>query len=193
MTTRELIQNAHKTQIIIDLDSTICDILIDWSRWEIGLKNLFSKYENRETGAITDENQDQNKYVALHGDKLLHDLTKFIEEYEYKYTTGFAPIANTVKLIEELKDLDLYVWSANSETTIKKALAQLGIDKQFKHVVGRESIKMQKPDPEGFNIIHALNPTLDKSSYIFIGNAPNDSQAAINAGIEYINVNEIVV
>ncbi len=190
--TAEYIRSTNKTQIIIDLDGTICDILIDWSGWEKGLKELFSKYEQRDTGAILDENQDQNKYVSKFGDTLRNELTKFIEQYETKYTSGFAPVSVTLKLIQELKDLDLYVWSANSETTIKRALNQFGLEKYFKHLIGRESIVMQKPDPEGFNIIHGLNKEKDKTAYIFIGNAPTDYQAAVRAGIDYINVNEIV-
>ncbi len=192
MKTFDHIINTNKSQVIIDLDGTICDILIDWSGWETGLASLFSKYDKTTIKSIIDENKDQNKYVAKFGDDLLNELTTFIANYEAKYTTGFEPVTPTIELIQKIKNLDLYVWSANSENTVKRALEQLGLSNYFKHIVGRESVKMQKPDPEGFSIIHSLKPNLAKESYIFIGNAPTDYQAAVRAGIEYINVNEIV-
>ena len=191
MRTIDYINHNKKTQIIFDLDGTICDILIDWCDWEKRLAKLLSMYSSEQNSIILNGNLDQN--VKKYGEPLLSELREFISEYESRNTTGFKPVSITIELITKVKHLDLYIWSANSEKTIDAALESLNLGNIFKKIVGRESIVMQKPDPDGFNLIHSLNPDLSVSKYLFIGNAPNDYQAALNAGIDYINVNEIVI
>lgn len=193
MKTIDYMNQSDKSHIIFDLDGTICNIVIDWGRWENGLLELFSKYSKAQPKALLNANLDQNFNVAKYGEKLLLELRQFIRVYEDKNTRDFEPVTATLELIKKIEHLNLFIWSANSEKTINKALKSLHIENSFKKCVGRESLIMQKPDPEGFNIIHALSPEIPKSQYLFIGNAPNDYQAAINAGIDYINVNEIEI
>lgn len=193
MKTTDYIRQNNKSHIIFDLDGTICDILIDWNHWEQGLLELFYKYNQDPTKTLTNANLDQNHNVNKYGKKLLNELKHFIRDYELKNTTGFNPIAATLELINQTKHLNLFIWSANSELTITRALKNLGINELFIKCIGRESLIMQKPDPEGFKLIHQLNPNIPLSNYLFVGNAPNDYNAAVNAGIDYINVNEIII
>lgn len=179
-----------KTQFIFDFDGTVSTLLIDWKEWHKGMLEIFRFFEP--TFETDDANFKahlfQNDFFRKYGKACRDQVAIFSSNYELKHSVGIRPNDVVLKLIQNIKVGDLYLWSSNSRKPIEKYLSQLGILNRFAKLVTRDDVFCLKPDIEGFSLISDGRP-LDQ--YLFFGDSIYDKKAAQAIGIDYVDVKSL--
>ncbi len=172
--------------VIFDFDLTICSLVTDWVEWRKGVWKLVKEFDpssNYEVEQI--RHATQNDLIHKYGLVFKAQLDKANEELELKYIEGFLPNEKVVDFIRTT-DKNLYVWSSNSRATVVKHLQALGIEDKFQKIVAREHVHLLKPSPEGFSLIYSPHNMLKE--YVLVGDSASDANAALNAGIRFLQV-----
>ena len=83
-----------------------------------------------------------------------------------------------------------YIWSNNMLSTIESVLTDFDLLTQFKFIAATDNMHQLKPDPAGFEIIQQQFqfPT---TSCLMVGNPPIDQIAAKQAGIAFLDVDNL--
>jgi HAD superfamily hydrolase (TIGR01549 family) len=179
-----------KKCIIFDFDKTIGTIIIDWEGWRKKLYEIIKKYDPEFDGEIKDVRLGQeNDYSRKYGDDFEREALREVEYFEQKNITDVIPNEQILLLIKSLKYKKLFLWTSNTFTGIGKYLVKFGIEKSFEKIITKNELRYKKPDPEGFYLIKEKEYPL--SSYILIGDSVHDENAAKNAGIDFMNVDEL--
>lgn len=180
---------SSKTDIIFDFDGTICDIVMDWTHWHMGVGSIFQSFDQNFDLHLKGQyvHTYQNDFFKKYGKKLQEKVTAFSTHYEEKNVTGFDINRKALDFIKNTTQ-NLYIWSSNSTPTILKFLEQHNIKHKFKKIISRQDTFFIKPDPEGFlNIFD--NTTKDK--YFFIGDSSFDRDAAKSADIDFLDIKDL--
>jgi HAD superfamily hydrolase (TIGR01549 family) len=194
MTVDEIFGKIRKEGIktvIFDFDNTICDMVIDWNEWDQKVGELMQYYEPNVplTGGYMRDNH-INSFIKKHGSEFREKWKDLSKTYEKEKSHGCKPLTRIVELIHKLNgNVNLLIWSSNSEETVKKYLKEIGIETYFSKLITRDSVDFIKPDPSGFN--KNITSDTNLSEYMMIGNSNNDRMAAKSAGIQYVDVKEI--
>jgi len=78
------------------------------------------------------------------------------------------------------------VCSLNCEDACRLALKEHDID-GITAVIGRDTVATEKPDPEP--LLEAIRRLgVDPETSLFVGDSPQDEQAAERAGVDYVDV-----
>lgn len=94
---------------------------------------------------------------------------------------------NVAETLEKIKDKKIGLVTNKAEVMSGRILEGLGISKYFDAVVGPESVKNIKPDPEG--ILKALKMFgIEPSNAVMVGDTFTDIQAGKNAGTKTCGV-----
>ncbi|HEY5615460.1 MAG TPA: HAD family hydrolase [Bacteroidota bacterium] len=96
--------------------------------------------------------------------------------------------AGVKKALERLgRHFMLAVVSAGSRERVISDLARNGIGSYFAEVITGSDIQLRKPNPEGLiRAIHNLGVNNDQA--IYIGDAEDDYQMAVSAGVDFIGI-----
>ena len=184
-----------KKLVILDLDGTIIDLVVDWSQLKRNLSNKFAEdYKiNCDFKSIS---KCLSEIVKKKDEDNLKKFFKMIEEYETRNIDKSIPIEETKYFINNLKkfgiknDVKLAVMSLNTKKTIEKALLLTDLTSKIDYIVGREDVRNWKPNPEGLlKILEKLN--IDKSEALFIGDMEKDLIAGERAGIEAYLIDDL--
>ena len=70
-------------------------------------------------------------------------------------------------------------WMFGNEYVCTPALCRFG------RIVGRDDVRLAKPDPEGWQLIDDGTP---RQRYLFVGDSSNDEGAATALGIDYFTI-----
>lgn len=183
------LKEKNKKHIIFDFDETLCTLLIDWTNWIKEMEEVFSqcnvKLSTSESG-YSSYAKAQNICIKQRGDEILE--INYSNEKEYYSGYDLSPVA--IPLLELAKNYaELYIWTSNDKRTVLPILKELNIDKLFKKIIYRNSATYIKPNPEGFNLINERNNP--KSEYLLVGDSEADKGAAIESGIDFLNIKEI--
>lgn len=192
MKVQEIVERIHCNGIkvvIFDFDNTICDLQINWNKWDIEIGELLQRYDSEIllSGGYMRDNL-MNLYLEKYGDEFREEWRDLSNKFEKENAKGCSPLQRVVTLIKKLEDIELWIWSSNSEKTIRKYLHELGLENKFSTFITRDSVDFIKPSPDGF--LKTVG-NRDQRDFLFIGNAKNDRLAAEAAGIEYIDVRDI--
>lgn len=177
----------EKPLILFDLDGTLLNTapaIIE------SYKYLFNKY--RKDVVFDEEKQLEvigpslfvmfEKYFP---DKDVDELVKEYREYNFKIHKEFvSPMNNAEALLKQLKEegYKIGVVSTKLKDAVEMGLKMFNLDEYIELVIGYDSVKNQKPDPEGLLLAcKEMNHTQDEC--IYIGDTPTDIKAAKNAGI----------
>lgn len=96
-------------------------------------------------------------------------------------TKLYPHVKETLKVIKELEEKEIALVTNKPEDISRKILAGLGIRQFFDLILGPESVKKIKPDPEGIKkVLAALGIAREKA--IMVGDSYVDVQAGKNAG-----------
>lgn len=192
MTVEEVIQHIKNTQkkiVIFDFDDTICDMEIDWPKWDEEVGKLLQKYDPAISlsGGYMRDNL-MNGFLEKFGEAFRKEWRALSNQFEKENAKGCEPLTRIVTLIKQLENIDLWIWSSNSEEVVRTYLRDLEIENKFSTFITRDSVDYIKPSSDGF-LKHAGNR--NPNEFLFIGNAKNDRLAAEAAKIEYIDVKDI--
>ncbi len=188
--TNFLKQHPEKTHIIFDFDETIFRLLLPWDKcWE-GIEKQLHELDRELITGYRDGSiswaKMQNSYIKKHKENAWNLIYKNNVEFEMGFLMG-------VEVFDELKDfikanttLTLYIWSSNTEEVISRVLKEYKIEQKFKKILSRTTLKMLKPDIEGFDRIY--NSKIQKQNYLFVGDSIYDQQVAIKSGIDFYRI-----
>lgn len=174
--------------IIFDFDETLLRLHISWSS---------VKGEVLALAASENITIDPKLHLVPLGNRLSENpqLRRKIDDIYLKYETECAESKNyelfegLAELVKELKRNGkmLAIASGNHSKSIKRILAQLGLDKYFDFVCGRDIPELNKPSPDPLLLI--LDKLgVEKERAIFVGDSINDELSAKEAGISYFRI-----
>ena len=114
-------------------------------------------------------------------------LEMFLKHYEEHLLdkTGLYP--NVLEILEYFSDVKMGLVSNKPERFVNKILKGLRVDRFFPEVIGGDTLKTKKPEPEGVNkVISAFNADPDKT--VIIGDGGVDVQTGKRVGIHTCGV-----
>ena len=105
---------------------------------------------------------------------------------ESKAYTGFPGMVKLIRDLDE-KGCQLGVASANCVPTIERVLSDLGVREMFDVILGRESVKKNKPSPD--QILAIMDKfKAPKEETIMIGDSIYDRLAAKAASVHFFDI-----
>ncbi len=177
----EYIHSQNKTHLIFDFDETIGKLLFPWDEWFVDvadkLKKEYPNFNENDYVLI------HNKLVERHGSEALKLIRSLNEKFETEKLQGFERNEELIEFIKNNPEFNYYIWSSNSEKTVKKFLKELDLDSIFKKIVSRTNSRFIKPNPSGFGLIKDDNVPSHK--YLFIGDSSSDRKTAEKIGIDF--------
>ena len=173
-----------KPIMLFDLDGTLLDT-------EKGIHESYRYVFNKHGKEFTDE---MKKEVL--GPSLWHIFEKYfldentdelVKEYREHNREIFAsvnaPMENAELLLRTLKQDGYHVGivSTKMHETVEANLKLYGLDVYVDDIIGKEDVKMDKPNPEGIMKIVDKNHWL-RDEMIYVGDSATDIMAGKNAG-----------
>ena len=196
---KEKLESILKTcsSILFDFDGTLFDLHISWGE----IKDyIYNHYKSKFGEEITQF----NRFYAMF-DFIKKEKGEDEKQFYYSYLENqevdaanekqYSPmwLANQgLDKIGELINYDTFfgIISSNFHDTIMEILIQRGMFHRFKIIIGRDDVENAKPNPEGIlRVINAYN--LKREDVLFIGDSFVDEEAAQNAQIYFINVENL--
>ena len=184
----------RKTSLIVyDFDGTLVDTLFDITdSVNLTLADLNLSQLSRET---------IRKYVGKGLELLMSqtlsgtdftDVPRAVSLFKKHYSenlvnhTNFYPHGR--EILEHFKDKKQAICSNKPEGFVRQILESLNGLHPFEAIVGGDSVKSKKPDPEGLNhILEKLNVSADEA--VLIGDSPVDIETGKRAGVYTCVVN----
>jgi HAD superfamily hydrolase (TIGR01549 family) len=184
------IKNENIKTVIFDFDNTICDMVISWDTWDRQVGELMQSFDPTTplTGGYMRDNL-INAFIEKHGSDFREKWRKLSNEYERNNAHTCNARENVMNVIRAIDDCALWIWSSNSEETVKKYLTEMGIVHLFSKFITRDSVDFIKPNPDGF--FKAAGKDANKHEFLMVGNSNNDKKAAEAAGISYLDEKDI--
>lgn len=179
-----------KKYLIFDFDKTLITLKMNWENWYKEILSIFLEYDPFFTGKTKkDLELAVNDFVRRFGENARRRLLEFNKKYEQNHLRGYTKNELLLKFIRENKEYDLFLWSSNDSTTARPIMKKEDILKKFKKTIFRDEVVFIKPNLEGFRLINiSKNPRED---YLFIGDSFTDKQAAKDAGIDFLKVDNL--
>lgn len=178
--------------LMFDMDGTLINSgyaisnTVNYVRENLNLEKLEKDYilENINKPEV-------NSSEFFYGTKEFTPLqSKLFGEYYEKHCLHDLVIYDGIKeLLEKLKnDFTLSVATNANSIYAKKMLAHLGLDHYFDTVLGYNDVTQAKPHPEMLHKILDKHDILKENAQM-IGDSHKDTQAAKNAGVDWVLVN----
>jgi len=179
----------EKNNIVFDFDLTLAKLVIDWTKWHEGIREIYSSFNpDHEYGPGINPHEFYNQMIDKYGKPLIEAVRKFNSDYEEKFVKEYIPANTLINLIKKLEDKNLYIFSSNSRKTIEKGLSKIKLSNYFKQLITRDETSYLKPNPEGFYLIENFND--NKEDFLMVGDSSSDEIAAKNAGISFYKWSE---
>jgi len=183
--------------ILFDFDGTLFDLQISWG----DIKDyIYNHYKSK----FGEEISQFNRFYAMF-DFIKKEKGEDEKQFYYHYLENcevdaaneknYAPtwLANQgLDKIGEIIKYDTFfgIISSNFHETIMEILIQRGMFHRFKIIIGRDDVENAKPNPEGIlRVINAYN--LKRENVLFIGDSFVDEEAAQNAQVNFIHVDNL--
>jgi 2-phosphoglycolate phosphatase len=174
--------------IIFDLDGTLID-----SRQDIADAVNYALEENEITKLAEDKIFSyigngstfliQKSLGREHKAKFDEVFKSFVDYYSKNLVNKTELFDDVHDILEHFKDKKIYLLSNKPTEFCKVILEKLEIRKYFKEVYGSDSFPKLKPDPVGIIDIFRTEKVLQEEC-LFVGDSPQDINAAKSAGIK---------
>jgi phosphoglycolate phosphatase len=177
--------------IIFDLDGTLLNTLGDISDSvnRILSDENFPNHTEEEIRSFIGHGTKSLIYNSLPPDKrdnysVQYYLDAFLIDYNQNYYKKTFPYTGVKEMLAELttKGIELAILSNKSEELVKKCVAKLLPELEFKVILGSNDSFPLKPDPAGaLYISEKLN--IPPAEFLFLGDSDVDIQTALSAGM----------
>jgi phosphoglycolate phosphatase len=159
--------------VVYDLDGTLVQLAVDWT------------VVTREVAAVLRDHGVEPDTASLWGLLELSEAAGHRDAVEAtigEHERDGARRSTRLALADGLPhDVPVGVCSLNAEAACRLALAVHDIDHAVGPVVGRDSVRSEKPDPEGLlKVIDDLGT--NPESTVFVGDSERDAETARRAG-----------
>lgn len=191
---KDYLKQNPKKHLIFDFDATI--FALDWTfgesipEYRKRIRKVAKAIDPEITASIGPEQRScvlLDALVKKHGEIATDKIFPFYKEKENTLIPTAKPNPEIIDFIKNAdQDYKLYIWSSNMTDTFKTVLATQDLNKYFRKTVGRDNVKLAKPNPDGFELIY--QPGTEKSEYLMIGDSDADQGAAKNAEIDFFLV-----
>jgi len=187
----DYLKKNKKTYIIFDFDETVAELLLPWDEWyeritsimRVHEPGLLEHYRFGEEPIALLENRFIEK-MGIKGAALLNEYTREFEIARLKGVRWNEELVNFI--LREKKKYEIYIWSSNTQESVKKALNERNLASAFRKIVTRDMVRYIKPNPDGFKLIDDGKTSIDR--YLFVGDSSNDELAAKALGMDYFKV-----
>ncbi len=193
----DYITDHHKKHIIFDFDDTICKMAKGGMPAYEGMCAIIAKidptlrdnYEHSPRSIY----QLTNQAIILYGDEIQNELLQFFNTFESKLQDSEKRNDPIIEFIRQYADVYTFsIWSSNTLALIRHTLDKYQLTEKFSHIIGRDSVRLAKPYPDGFQQIVATGK-YHKEDFLMVGDSESDSQAALNAGIDFYKIEQDAV
>jgi phosphoglycolate phosphatase len=186
--------NKRKTSLIVyDFDGTLVDTLFDiadavnLSLNELGVRTLsretIRKYVGKGVERLMAQSIDGTGYA---------DLSRAVEMFRKYYSenlmnhTRFYPSGR--EILHHFRDKKQAICSNKPEDFVRRILESLESLESFDAILGGDSLKSRKPDPEG--LLHLLERfQCSPEQAVLVGDSPVDIETGKRAGVYTCVVN----
>jgi FMN phosphatase YigB (HAD superfamily) len=186
---------SNKKYIIFDFDRTIATVNVNWANWHMGAGNIYQKYEPNFKLHLLGKKiyHLQNEMFKKYGQNFKTEIDLFTRKFEATEVNGIEPISKTIKLINDMYEVDnkLYIWSSNDTDLVNKSLKELNLYDKFEFIVTRDMVAYLKPETSGFDK-YLRNFDSDLGKFLMVGDSGSDRDAAKNCKIDYLDVLDII-
>ena len=175
--------------VIFDFDGTLVNLDIPWEQAKAEAVQLAKSHE-----IDVDPNlpmMEVSNILAGYPDTRDPLHLAFVR-YESRCveSKAYTVFPEMISLVKDLngQNLVLGIASANCVPTIEKVLSDAGVKDMFDVILGRESVKKNKPSPDQLLAIMEKFK-IPKEDVIFIGDSIYDELAAKAADVRFFNIN----
>lgn len=177
--------------VIFDFDETLATIIMDWSPWYEGVAEIVRKYQPSFDDANNLQMQSVSEFINQYGQSFRDEYVNFEIDLENKNYQSYKIIQKTLDLLQEFhkQNKNLYLLTSNSRVTVLPILEELKITNHFKKIFTLDDVRNFKPSPIPFELIYVEGS--DKKQYLMVGDSVSDKGFAQNAGINYLDVDDI--
>lgn len=177
--------------VIFDFDETLATIIMDWSPWYEGVAKIVQKYQPSFDNANNLHMQSVSEFINQYGQSFRDEYVNFEIDLENKNYQSYKIIQKTLDLLQEFykQNKNLYLLTSNSKVTVLPILEELKIADYFTKIVTLDDVRNFKPSPIPFESIYVEGN--NKKQYLMVGDSVSDKGFAQNAGIDYLDVDDI--
>lgn len=179
--------------VIFDMDNTILRSRIDFEGMKQETFNFLVtrgilprelELTNHTTSTIIKEATKSTRMT----EEVLHDLWEIPKRFEIEGMKGAELEAGVTDTLDELKGrCRLSIVTNNSNQAAETALKDNNILDYFDYIVGRETMGVLKPAPDGYNMILEKYNDISIREWISVGDSWIDGMASSAAGITFIS------
>lgn len=170
--------------IIFDLDGTLVELPVDWEKVGEKIKSIFGSRLDK--SLKKHNNRSLNKLARTHG--LYDEIQKLLEFHETKAAEEAIPL-ETINFINSYQ-CPIGICTANAKEAAIIALDKFNVLESIDFIVGRESLKEDKPHPRPlFKCLKNLE--INPGNSIFIGDKKTDAKTAFRAGTSFFRFNQL--
>ena len=185
------------SSILYDLDGTLFDLHVAWGNIQSFIYNHYKSEYGTEIPSL-------NRFYAMFeyiekekGKEVKQFYLNYLKKQEYNAVLEkkFSPTWLTNEGLDKIGEMIRFdtfygIISSNFHETIMETLTQHGMVDKFQIMIGRDDVEIAKPNPEGIlRIIDAYN--LKREKILFIGDTSGDEEAAQNAQVNFIYVEDL--
>jgi HAD superfamily hydrolase (TIGR01549 family) len=181
-------QNPKKV-LIFDFDETLFKMHFDWEIFRIGIRKLTGEYDQKLVDIYNKGGMRgidlMNTGIQKYGDEYYKRLLKWCKEFEEKYLEKVTENVELTKFVKSTSEVyEMYIWSGNQGSVIKRILKEYKLDKYFEKLATREKYRLAKPYIDGFEII--FDPKVhNKPDILYIGDSENDRKTCEKLEIDF--------
>lgn len=192
MKLEEYIIENEKSNIIFDFDDTILSMdKGSFSDWE-EMKKIVAKYNSELINEFEDEPYSMykltNKAIMLYGEDVKIEAIEFLNKFELELVDTGKRNDEVIEFIENnFEKYTFSIWSSNTLAMLSYVLDKYNLRKCFKVIIGRDSVDLAKPFPDGFYKIASI-PGVVRKNYLMVGDSSSDEGGALNAGIDFFKI-----
>lgn len=169
--------------LIFDLDGTLANFPIDYTKMRNKIKKLFSKYElQSDFKPIIPEIKRLSKNIEKNIEEKAY---KIIDKYEKKSVRKSTPNIKLINLYKNYhkKNKYIFIMTRNGEAMVLDFLKKYKLPNP-NLISSRNNCINLKPNEEQFNIIYEKFKD-KKSKYLLIGDSFHDEELAKRVGIKF--------